>query len=58
VHTVEATESGEATFPDSDGLGALPGPDRSFNGARDAFVIAIRTWIGQQPVYLPLVLRR
>ncbi len=58
VHAVGATESGEATFPDGDGIGTLPGPDRSFNGARDAFVIAIGAEIPQQPVYLPLVLRR
>ena len=41
AHAVGATESGEATFPNGDGFGALPGPDRSFNGARDAFIVAI-----------------
>ncbi len=58
VRAVGATESGETTFPDGDGIGSLPGPDRTFNGARDAFVIAIGAQIPQQPVYLPLVLRR
>jgi len=34
------TNSTEATFPDGNGFGAVPGPDRTQNGGVDAFVAA------------------
>jgi len=36
------TASTEATFPDGDGFGSLPGLDQTFNGITDAFVVKIR----------------
>ncbi len=57
VRVVGATESAETTFPDGDGFGALPGPDRTFNGSRDAFVVAIGPGLAGQSLYLPLILR-
>ena len=36
------TKSSEATFPDGDGFGALPGTDRTHNGKYDAFVAKVR----------------
>ena len=35
------TGSTQATFPDGDGFGALPGPDRTHNGDWDAFVVKV-----------------
>jgi hypothetical protein len=35
------TKSSEATFPDGDGFGAVPGPDRTQNGKYDAFVAKV-----------------
>jgi hypothetical protein len=35
------TESRQATFPDGDGFGNVPGPDRTFNGVRDAFAVKV-----------------
>ncbi|MFN8424236.1 MAG: SBBP repeat-containing protein [Anaerolineae bacterium] len=35
------TNSDETTFPDGDGVGALPGPDRTYNGDWDAFVVKV-----------------
>ena len=35
------TESRQATFPDGNGFGNLPGPDRTFNGVRDAFAAKV-----------------
>ena len=52
-----ATGSTEGSFPDGDGFGALPGPDRTFNGSRDAFVVAIGPGLAGRSVYLPLILR-
>jgi hypothetical protein len=57
VRVVGATESGGTSFPDGDGLGALPGPDRTLNGSRDAFVVAIGSGLPRQSLYLPLILR-
>ncbi len=36
------TASAETSFPDGDGFGALPGPDRTFNGDQDAFIAKVR----------------
>lgn len=36
------TQSDETTFPDGDGFGDLPGPDRSHNGDWDAWVAKVR----------------
>jgi hypothetical protein len=41
AYVVGDTESTEATFPDGDGLGALPGPDSTENGGTDAFVVKV-----------------
>jgi hypothetical protein len=42
AHLVGDTESTEASFPDGDGFGTLPGPDRSYNGGlEDAFVAKV-----------------
>ena len=35
------TESLQGTFPDGDGFGNVPGPDRTFNGVRDAFAVKV-----------------
>lgn len=35
------TQSGDTTFPDGDGFGAVPGFDRSFGGIIDAFVVRV-----------------
>jgi CSLREA domain-containing protein len=35
------TGSNEASFPDGDGFGALPGPDKTYNGNGDAFVAKV-----------------
>lgn len=36
------TRSTEASFPDGDGFGDLPGPDRTHNGDWDAWVVKVR----------------
>jgi hypothetical protein len=36
------TRSTEATFPDGDGFGSLPGPDRTYNGRYDAYVARLK----------------
>jgi hypothetical protein len=42
AHLVGDTESTEASFPDGDGFGTLPGPDPSYNGGlEDAFVAKV-----------------
>lgn len=41
AYVTGSTESPQATFPDGDGLGSLPGPDATFNGGTDAFVAKI-----------------
>jgi hypothetical protein len=41
AYVVGDTESTEATFPDGDGFGPLPGPDQSANGGVDGFVVKI-----------------
>lgn len=41
AHIVGDTDSGEATFPDGDGMGSLPTFDGTFKGATDAFVARI-----------------
>lgn len=57
VRAAGATESAETSFPDGDGIGALAGPDRTFNGNRDAFIVAIGPGLAGQLLYLPLILR-
>ncbi len=43
VYLSGQTTSTEATFPDGDGFGDLPGPDQTFNGGGwDAYVVKIR----------------
>jgi hypothetical protein len=34
--------SAETTFPDGDGFGTLGGPDKTFNGVNDAFVVKVK----------------
>lgn len=41
------TESDETSFPGGDGMGAIPGWDRAFHGARDAFLLKL--WFGDGP---------
>jgi hypothetical protein len=41
AYVVGFTESGQATFPDGNGFGALGGPDRTYNGERDAFAAKV-----------------
>ena len=36
------TSSRQDSFPDGDGFGGIPGPDQTFNGATDAFVVKVR----------------
>lgn len=49
AYVVGDTESGADTFPDGDGIGALPGPGRAAGGAGDAFVIKLRTGADTRP---------
>ena len=35
------TESTQASFPDGSGFGSVPGPDQTFNGGIDAFVVRV-----------------
>ena len=41
AYVVGHTNSTEATFPDGDGFGLIPGYDQTFNGSNDAFVVKI-----------------
>jgi len=42
AYVIGDTRSDETTFPDGDGFGALPGPDRTFGGGNhDAFVAKV-----------------
>ncbi len=41
AHVTGETESTQATFPDGDGMGTLPGPDPTHNGGDDAFVVQV-----------------
>jgi hypothetical protein len=38
-------------------LAGAPGPNRTFNGSRDAFVVAIGSGLTGRSLYLPLILR-
>jgi len=43
AYVVGATDSSEATFPDGDGFGTIPGPDLTYNGGTyDAFVAKVK----------------
>jgi len=42
VYISDQTNSDESSFPDGDGMGDLPGPDRSYNGMWDAYVAKIK----------------
>ncbi len=42
VYVTGLTDSPATSFPDGDGFGSLPGPDRSHNGGSDAFVVKVR----------------
>jgi hypothetical protein len=42
AYVVGSTNSDQTTFPDGDGFGPLPGPDWSYNGSYDAFVVKVR----------------
>lgn len=42
VYLSGATTSDEASFPDGDGFGDLPGPDQTHGGAWDAWVVKVR----------------
>jgi hypothetical protein len=35
------TDSTEASFPDGDGFGEVPGPDQTYNGGEDAWVVKV-----------------
>lgn len=37
------TRSSETTFPDGDGIGALPGPDTTWNGLNEGFVVKVNS---------------
>jgi hypothetical protein len=41
AHVAGWTDSRQASFPDGNGFGIVPGPDRSYNGERDAFAVKI-----------------
>jgi hypothetical protein len=41
AYVAGSTSSTEASFPDGDGLGALGGPDGTYNGSGDGFVAKI-----------------
>lgn len=45
------TESDETSFPGGNGMGAIPGWDRVFHGARDAFLLKL--WFGDGPPPTP-----
>lgn len=36
------TFSFETSFPDGDGFGTLPGPDRTYAGSSDTFIVKVR----------------
>jgi|GEM_PF-1442642 len=42
VYLSNTTDSDQRTFPDGDGFGDIPGPDRTFNGVLDAYIVKIR----------------
>ncbi len=42
VYLAGRTSSKQDTFPDGNGFGAIPGPDRTENGRTDAFVVKLR----------------
>jgi hypothetical protein len=41
VFVTGRTNSSEATFPDGNGFGTIPGPDQTINGGTDAFVAKV-----------------
>ena len=46
VYIAGYTDSDQTSFPDGDGFGGLPGPDATYNGARDAFAARISASAG------------
>jgi hypothetical protein len=49
VYVVGSTASDERTFPDGDGFGPIHGPDRTYNGESDAFVVKLSELLDAVP---------